>query len=224
MAARTQYLKPGSDIYPGRKQVLPAAWFMLCLLHLQPAAADVFQFIAEDGVPHFSDQPTDRRFRLLLRTGEHPVMPPAIAPPRNGIHPASDKLAGEISIAARANGIEAALLHAVVKIESNYNPMAISPKGALGLMQLMPDTARRYGVTDPFDSAQNLRGGARHLGDLLKLFSNNKELALAAYNAGAGAVIAHRGRIPPYAQTILYVPAVLKSYELLRAGDPEAKD
>ena len=91
-------------------------------------------------------------------------------------------------------------------------------------MQLMPATARRYGVADPFDSAQNLRGGAHHLRDLLDLFSGNKELALAAYNAGTGAVLAHGRRIPPFTETTRYVPAVLQRYELLRRGTQTLED
>ncbi|MDO9165416.1 MAG: transglycosylase SLT domain-containing protein [Rhodoferax sp.] len=196
--------------------LLAAALFTISLCAATPAAADVFHFVAEDGTSHFSDQPSDPRFRLLLRTG---VELRAASPrplPRRGPHDARRHFALEISAAAQASGIDADLLHAVVKIESGFNPNAVSPKGAQGLMQLMPATARRYGVADPFDAAQNLRGGAHHLRDLLNQFSNNKELALAAYNAGAGAVLAHGRRIPPYAETARYVPAVLQTYELLR--------
>lgn len=125
---------------------------------------------------------------------------------------------GEILAAAQANRIDVALLHSVVNVESGYNPRAVSPKGALGLMQLMPDTARRYGVADPLNAAQNLHGGARHLRDLLDRFSDDKTLALAAYNAGTGAVMAYGRRIPPYPETIRYVPKVLHLYELLRSS------
>lgn len=185
-----------------------------------PAAADIFQFIAEDGTPHFSDQPSDPRFRLLLRTDTEVRTAPRGTLARPGLRAARRRFGKEISAAAQANQLDAALLHAVVEVESGYNASAVSPKGALGLMQLMPATARRYGVADPFDAAQNLQGGARHLRDLLDLFSGNKKLALAAYNAGAGAVLAHGRRIPPYAETSRYVPAVLKNYELLRK-DPQ---
>ena len=189
-----------------------------------PAAADIFQFIAEDGTQHFSDRPSDSRFRLLLRTGAdvHAVSKRAPAP--TGLRTVRRRFEGEISAAAQANRIDAALLHAVVEVESGYNVKAVSPKGALGLMQLMPATARRYGVADPLDAAQNLRGGAHHLRDLLDLFSDNKELALAAYNAGTGAVLAHGRRIPPFAETARYVPAVLLSYELLRKGAQTVKN
>jgi soluble lytic murein transglycosylase-like protein len=109
------------------------------------------------------------------------------------------------------------LIHAVIWAESRCNPVAVSPKGARGLMQLMPGTARQYGVTDSFDPLQNIRGGARYLRDLLDLFGGNVELALAAYNAGPRSVVDARMRIPPYRETLAYVPAVLKRLALLRA-------
>jgi soluble lytic murein transglycosylase-like protein len=197
---------------------LAFALFACSLFVVKPAAADIYYFVAEDGTSHYSDQPSEPRFQLYLRTDAQPsasVPAPAPSPDRRA---ARRRLDGEISAAAQANRIEPALLHALIEVESGYNTLAVSAKGALGLMQLMPLTARRYGVTDPFDAAQNLRGGAHHLRDLLDLFSDNKVLALAAYNAGAGAVLAHGRRIPPYPQTSRYVPAVLQIYELLRAG------
>lgn len=118
----------------------------------------------------------------------------------------------EVAEAAQSSQLEPALLHAVIAVESHYNARAISPKGARGLMQLMPATARAYGVSDPFNAAQNIQAGAQHLRMLLDRFANNKALALAAYNAGAGAVLAHGGQVPPYAETRNYVPAVLQRY------------
>jgi len=189
-----------------------------CILSVPaPAAADVYQFIAEDGTPHFSDQPSDSRFRLWLRSDVKARSSNAVDLPRKGLHAARHRFAPEISAAAQAHRLDPALLHAVIEVESGYNANAVSPKGALGLMQLMPDTARRYAVQDPLNAVQNINGGSRLLRDLLDLYSGNKELALAAYNAGAGAVQAHGGRIPPYAQTLRYVPAVLKSYALLKS-------
>ena len=183
-----------------------------------PAAADVFSFIAEDGTPHFSDQPSDSRHRLFLADkGKESVSSIGKISPRSTTE-ARHRFDGEILAAAQANRIDVALLHSVVNVESGYNPRAVSPKGALGLMQLMPDTARRYGVADPLNAAQNLHGGARHLRDLLDRFSDDKTLALAAYNAGTGAVMAYGRRIPPYPETIRYVPKVLHLYELLRSS------
>ena len=122
----------------------------------------------------------------------------------------ADRYAPLVAEAAQTYRVDAALLHAVIAAESGYNPAAVSRKGAAGLMQLMPETARRYGVKNSFDPAQNIRGGAQYLGYLLQLFGNNTELALAAYNAGENAVIRHGYSIPPYRETLGYVPKVLK--------------
>ncbi len=109
-------------------------------------------------------------------------------------------------------GIEAALLQAVVQQESGFNPRAVSPAGAAGLMQLMPATARRFGVRDRFDPAQNLRGGARYLAWLLHHFDQDLDLALAGYNAGEGSVRRYGNRVPPFAETQAYVSAVRRRY------------
>lgn len=129
--------------------------------------------------------------------------------------------AAQIEKAAEAGGIEPELLHAVVQAESAYNPHAVSPKGALGLAQMMPATARAYGVTDALKPADNLHASARHLRDLLDDFGD-VELALSAYNAGAGAVRRYGG-MPPYAETRAYVPRVSDRYEALKrlATPPE---
>lgn len=109
-------------------------------------------------------------------------------------------------------GIEAALLKAVVQQESGFNPRAVSPAGAAGLMQLMPATARRFGVRDRFDPAQNLRGGARYLAWLLHHFDQDLDLALAGYNAGEGSVHRYGNQVPPFAETQAYVRAVRQRY------------
>jgi hypothetical protein len=117
---------------------------------------------------------------------------------------------------ALAQQIDADLLHAVIATESGYAAGAVSPRGAQGLMQLMPATAIQYGVTDPFDAAQNISAGAQHLKTLLNQFQQNKTLALAAYNAGAAAVIRHHWQVPPFAETRAYVPRVLTRYAALQ--------
>lgn len=121
-----------------------------------------------------------------------------------------------IAAAAQANDVPAALLHAVVQAESRYNPNARSPKGAVGLMQLMPDTARELGVDDALDPAANLQGGARYLKRMLTLFDNDVSLAVAAYNAGPDAVLSRGRVIPPFAETQRYVPNVMKQYRRLQ--------
>ena len=117
--------------------------------------------------------------------------------------------------AAAAYRLEPALLHAVISAESGYDILARSPKGALGLMQLMPDTARRFGVLDPDNPADNLSGGARYLRWLLDLFSD-VSLALAAYNAGEGVVQRYGNTVPPYPETQSYVRRVLGFYRQYR--------
>ncbi len=116
------------------------------------------------------------------------------------------------STATRYN-LTPALLHAVIKTESNYNPNATSPKGAVGLMQLMPDTATRYGVSDRTNASENIDGGARYLRDLMRMFNNDTRLALAGYNAGENAVIKYNYDIPPYPETQAYVNRVLSLFQ-----------
>ena len=120
--------------------------------------------------------------------------------------------------AARESRLDARLVHAVIAVESGYNPLALSPKGSSGLMQLQPATALRYGVANKLDARQNIQGGVRYLADLLRLFGNDTGLALAAYNAGENAVWRHGGKIPPYPETVAYVPRVLDFYRRLKSA------
>jgi len=131
-------------------------------------------------------------------------------------------LADAIAAAADRHGLDRALLAAMVEVESGFQPKAVSPKGARGLMQLMPSTARRFGVKDPFDPLQSLDGGAQYLHWLLQRFEGRTDLALAAYNAGEGAVDRHGGRIPPYGETLRYVNGVLERAIADRAPQDEA--
>jgi soluble lytic murein transglycosylase-like protein len=114
--------------------------------------------------------------------------------------------------ASRESSLDPALLHAVIAVESRHNPNAISPRGAMGLMQLMPITARRFNVSNPHDPSQNIRAGAAYLHELQQMFKGDLNLALAAYNAGPGAVLRYGSRIPPFIETERYVPKVLQLY------------
>jgi len=119
----------------------------------------------------------------------------------------------EVSIAANETEIEPALIHAVITVESKHNPHAQSKKGAYGLMQLMPETSRRFNVLDKNNPKQNILAGAKYLRELLKQFNGDLKLSLAAYNAGPAAVQRFGGKIPPYRETVDYVPKVLKYYK-----------
>ncbi len=125
--------------------------------------------------------------------------------------PAGGDLRQAAALVARRHGLDPELVIAVVSVESGFKPQAVSPKGAQGLMQLMPKTAESLGVADALDPEQNLDGGVRHLGQLLAQYDGDVERALAAYNAGEGAVHRHHG-IPPYRETRAYVKKVLERY------------
>ena len=178
------------------------------------SSADIFSFSAENGSVSLSNYPTDGRYTLLLAS---PAKQPQQVSSSTNATPAAPpsaalSFAPLVNEAAQANTLDAALLHAVITAESGYQPDAVSPKGARGLMQLMPETAKRYGVSNLNDPAQNISGGARYLKDLLKMFDNDLPLTLAAYNAGENAVFRYGRKIPPYRETANYVKKVLELY------------
>jgi soluble lytic murein transglycosylase-like protein len=144
----------------------------------------------------------------------HDVPPLDLA--RSYVETNPSRYAHHIETAARLTNVPAALIRAVISAESAFNPYALSSTGAVGLMQLMPDTADRYGVKNRLDPSQNILGGARYLRDLMRMFKNNMPLTLAAYNAGEGAVMKHGRRIPPYPETVAYVPKVMGYYKKYR--------
>ncbi len=113
---------------------------------------------------------------------------------------------------ARSNGVPSDLIHSIIKVESNYNERALSPKGAMGLMQLMPGTAKYYGVNDPYNPEENIRGGVLYLKDLIRLYNGQTNLVLAAYNAGQEALAKFNG-IPPYPETREYIRRVMSLYD-----------
>jgi soluble lytic murein transglycosylase-like protein len=129
------------------------------------------------------------------------------------------RYASHIDAAADVSNVPAALIEAVITAESAFNPLAISRTGAVGLMQLMPATAARFGVTDRTDPEQNILGGAKYLDFLLNKFKKNKKLAIAAYNAGEGNVKKYGNKIPPFKETRKYVPKVLSYYKKYRDDD-----
>ena len=194
-----------------------------------PCFAQGFTFVDEQGRWRFSSEPLDDRYVVFKAYVPPPPAEPVAAAleahvetelpgERATLTALRRRYAEAIVQAAQEYRIEPALLHAVVTVESGYNERAKSPKGASGLMQLMPGTAQRYGVTDIWDPLQNLRGGAKYLRDLLAMFSDNLQLALAAYNAGEGAVMRSGNRIPAFAETRSYVPRVIDFYERYRGA------
>ncbi len=187
---------------------LPGTCMLLSgLLTSVPCPADIYAFTADDGTVHLSNVPTDSRYETIVKAPIQPVSHGAASGTKR------EKFQPLVSEAARANDVDEALLHAVIEVESGYNPTAVSAKGAVGLMQLMPKTALRYNVANAYDSAQNIKGGAQYLRDLMNMFKNDLQLTLAAYNAGEEAVILRGNRIPPYRETQQYVPRVLELYQ-----------
>jgi hypothetical protein len=166
------------------------------------ASSSLYRRVDEDGVTHFTNAPTDPRFKRvggLSGTAQGWLRLPEAVRSRYG---------QEIREIAARHGVDADLVEAVIRVESAFNPRAVSNKGAQGLMQLMPRTASALGVRNAFDPYQNIDGGVRHLRYLLDRYPGNVSLALAAYNAGEKAVDYYRG-IPPYAETTQYVHKIL---------------
>jgi len=189
---------------------LMLAW----VLGAVPAArADIYRLVDAQGVVHLSDRPLGRGSVRIVRTVTGYV--PASRAKNYLVN--RRRYAPLIDQVAHRMRLDRALVHAVVYVESGYDPRAVSRRGAVGLMQLMPATARRYGVRDRYDPGQNVYGGVRYLRDLLYQF-RNVVLALAAYNAGENAVLRARNRVPPFTETRRYVRKVLSRYRQLRRG------
>lgn len=170
-----------------------------------PAAAETYRFIGADGTVHFTNAPNDPRYHRVGTPAGTAAgwlrLPPG----------ARASYASEIRRAAERFGVPERLVAAVIRVESAFNPRAVSRKGARGLMQLMPETASILGVHDSFNPEENITGGVRHLRGLMERFGNNLPLVLAAYNAGEQAVVSYRG-IPPYPETQDYVTRVLQFF------------
>jgi len=168
----------------------------------RPAAAEIFVSRAANGTIVLSDRPLDAPRDVYAVEGAPTYVTTRVAEARGSEF---DALVQEF---ASRQSLRPELVRAVIQIESGFNPRARSPKGAMGLMQLMPQTAQDLGVRNPWDPADNIRGGTRYLRQLLDKYNNNELLALAAYNAGPGAVDKYRQTIPPYRETQEYVSKV----------------
>jgi soluble lytic murein transglycosylase-like protein len=171
-------------------------------------AADLYRFTDQEGNTYYTNTPGDGRVKVAL---------PRQADRSNSVYPSplrdrKGNFDPIISSASRNFSVDPDLVRAVIQAESNFNPQAVSPKGAMGLMQLMPATAREMAVTDPFDPEENIQGGVRYLSELLRLLNHKLPLALAAYNAGPTKVLA-RNEIPPIEETQDYVQRVLRNYK-----------
>lgn len=216
------------------------AALLCCLGASTPSLADIYTFVDQKGVLHISNIPNDPRFRLTMATPSYvaPSPAPSRSDTRTAVVPATDQFppgisygdrqparvisearrrqyAADIVAVAQAYRLEPALLHAVISAESAYDPLAVSRAGAMGLMQLMPATAERFGVSNAFDPLANLHGGARYLRQLLDQFQQ-LSLALAAYNAGENRVVNSGYTIPPIPETQTYVSRVLDYYDRYR--------
>jgi soluble lytic murein transglycosylase-like protein len=176
--------------------------------------ADIYGYTDDAGTLVLSDFKQDNRYALLLKTEiqRHPALATSVSGARINWEN-QRRFLPIVAQAAQTYQLDEALLHALISTESGYEAGAVSPKGAVGLMQLMPETGKRYGVTNLRDPGQNIRAGARYLHDLLRQFDNDLRLALAAYNAGENAVLRYGRRIPPYRETTQYVPRVMALYE-----------
>lgn len=184
------------------------------------ASAHIYTYVqnGRTSIVYSDTPPADGRYKLYKKDR---VEQTAIQPPVQGYGRLTRaRYSSHVLAAAQETSVDPALIHAVISVESGYNPSARSHAGAVGLMQLMPQTAERYGVTDRFDPAQNIQGGARYLRDLKVMFGNNLHLVLAAYNAGENAVMKYGKRIPPYRETIAYVPKVMSHYKKYRGAAP----
>ncbi len=211
-----------------RREAVPRALIGLALTGLLVAgrstAAEVYSYVDEDGVVHFSNAPTDARYHKVRTSGATTVYRPtaqARARPVASAPPQRTTLAQwreHIRLAAEKYRLPEELLLAVMAVESNFDHQALSEKGAIGLMQLMPGTAKEMYVSDAWDPAQNIEGGARYLRILANQYGGDMVKTLAAYNAGPDAVRRAGGAVPGIPETQEYVRKVVALYKSFKAG------
>ncbi|MSQ68139.1 MAG: lytic transglycosylase domain-containing protein [Gammaproteobacteria bacterium] len=194
---------------------VPKSWWLTALLLGLPLAtlADIYKYTDKYGRVFLTDRPSHSGYKRLVKTwkGWSPSASKSIN--YRLLTENRKRFSRTIDQAARVHKLPTALVHAVITAESAYDPDAVSSAGAVGLMQLMPATAQRYGVDDRKDPNANVAGGTRYLKDLLGMFNNDLTLAIAAYNAGENAVISYGRKIPPYEETQAYVRRVLQYYK-----------
>jgi soluble lytic murein transglycosylase len=180
---------------------------MLVLWASSGTLADIYLYVNENGVRCFTDKKPAAKHTVFIKT-------PATATYRSKIvYRAPQSYDAIIAKAARKHGVASALIKSVIQAESAFDPTAISPRGAQGLMQIMPANLKALAVRDPFDPQQNIMGGTRYLKQMLQRYDNNMKLALAAYNAGPGAVDRHNHSVPPFDETRAYVNKVIRLYQ-----------
>lgn len=179
--------------------------FALLFVGISPADADIYRYVDANGRVHFTDTPTHGRWNMYKKESA----------PAGSAHRSYNDI---IRRHATSYGLEEALVKAVIKVESDYQPRTVSRKGAQGLMQLIPSTAKLVRVANPFDPSENIRGGSEYLRKMLDMFDDDLELALAAYNAGPTTVKRYGG-IPPYNETQNYVKRVKRYLDIYRQTD-----
>jgi soluble lytic murein transglycosylase-like protein len=196
--------------------VLKSTFLIAALLTASAAGArpQIYTYVDADGLRHYTDVPDNNRYRLLVLSPQDRTASgdryDSMLLARAGRY---DSIIEKAAVSA---SVEPNLLRAVIVVESGFNSRAVSKRGAVGLMQLMPATATRFGVSNPYDPRQNVHAGARYLKFLIDRFGQDIRLALAAYNAGEDAVDRNGGQIPPFSETMAYVPRVMKIYRMLR--------
>lgn len=222
----------GNSTHTFRSRYWACLW-IACAAFATPARADVYGYVDAQGQVHLANEKRDERYQLFSKgeprrefqlSSELKYLPATQALQDHIIFkriqktPNVGKFDQLVLSEAHKQRLDPALVKAVIAVESAYDPAAVSPKGAVGLMQLIPGTAARYGVRNSTEPKDNVSGGTRYLRDLLDLFKGDLALALAGYNAGEGAVMKYNNSIPPFPETRAYVKLVMQFYEHFGGG------